>query len=486
MKVININKLLNAKHAVLGMSLTLLAAGLSFSPAQAKTVNVNSGPIINGLFARIVCPNVAAQSGGTWTGEYSRPRQTCEVNIPDPVVNQKKPAKREPLKPPMKLLNVDAGRLWSQSHASETCKQLAKANKGRWTGNWSEKTATKPSYCQIEILIPPKAKPTHKMVNIDAGRIWNQDHANQRCSALAKINKGQWTGKFSTTNNRSSCELKVALNQPKPKPKPTHKMVDVAAGYIWSEQHANQRCAELAKSNRGQWTGQYKIQSNKSTCQLKVAINQNTPAVKPPRPEKPNRADRRTRDISAGRLLNQRRAERKCQRIAEEANGTWTGQWEKSSDQQQGTCEVRFAKKVKKQPAQAAGSNTIVREAPAGPIWDQNQANTKCPLIASKNNGVWTGNWRKVGANNQSVCQIRVEADGSAANSADSDTTYVPLPKKPAPAANNVREIFAGPIWDQAQAEKKCPLIASKNKGVWTGKWRKTGPNHNSLCSVRF
>ena len=130
---------------------------------------------------------------------------------------------------------------------------------------------------------------------------------------------------------------------------------------------------------------------------------------------------------------------------------------------------------------------TVVKEANAGPIWDQAHANRKCPLIAKNNKGQWTGNWRKVGANNMSVCQIRVDTAAATQKPAvnSETTTYVPLPKPAAPASN-VREIFAGPIWDQAQANKKCQLIAANNKGVWTGKWRKTGPNHNSLCSVRF
>ncbi|PWQ99864.1 hypothetical protein DKW60_04995 [Leucothrix pacifica] len=29
-------------------------------------------------------------------------------------------------------------------------------------------------------------------------------------------------------------------------------------------------------------------------------------------------------------------------------------------------------------------------------------------------------------------------------------------------------------------------MIAANNKGTWTGAWRKTGPDHSSLCSVRF
>ncbi|MGB1310615.1 MAG: mannan-binding protein [Leucothrix sp.] len=488
MKVIRAHQLLTPKHAVFGASLTLLAATLIFPTAQAKTVNVNSGPIINGLFARIVCPNVAAQANGVWTGEYDRKRQTCEVNIPDPV-KQNKPVKRAPLKPPVKLLNVEAGRIWSQPHANQRCKQLAKANKGRWTGNWSEKTETKPSYCQIEVLLPKKPKPTHKTVNIEAGRIWSQAHANQRCVALAKINKGQWTGKFSTVNHKSSCEIKVALTPPKPKP--THKMVNIDAGRIWSKSHANHRCAALAKNNKGQWTGKYTTTNNRSSCQIKVAMNHAMPkpAVKKP---KPKPVKRKVREISAGVLQYQWQANRKCKRIAKEANGSWTGEWRKSTNQQQGACEIKLAgnakKKQQQQPQPASVPTTVVKDADAGPIWDQAHANRKCPLIAKNNKGQWTGNWRKVGSNNMSVCQIRVDAGATAAKPVvKTETTYVPLPKpKPAAPANNVREIFAGPIWDQAQANKKCQLLAANNKGVWTGKWRKTDARHNSLCSIRF
>lgn len=495
MKEIQSNQLNIAKRAVLGVSLTVLTS-LSFSTAQAKTINVNSGPIINGLFARIVCPNIAIQAKGTWTGEYDKRRQTCEIDIPDPVVNQTRPIKRPPLKPPVKLLNINAGTLWNQSHANQQCNMLAKKNKGRWTGNWSEKTATKPSYCQIEVLIPPKPKPTHKVINADAGRIWSQEHANHRCAAIAKIQKGTWTGRFSTINHKSTCEIKIALAPPKPKP--THKTIKVAAGRIWSQDHAKHRCAALAKINKGQWTGRYNTTNNKSTCEVKVAINHAPPVVqkpkpvKPVKPVKPARPKTSIRDISAGRLGSQWRAERKCKRIAMEANGTWTGQWTKSVNNKEGTCEVRFTRLTKKHPQPApAVPTTIVKDADAGPIWDQNQANTKCPLIATKNNGVWTGNWRKIGANNMSVCQIRVDTAGT--NPAvKAQTQYVPLPKpKPAPAAptgNNVREVFAGPIWDQNQASQKCPVIAANNNGVWTGQWRKPNPSqsHNSFCSVRF
>ena len=418
------NQLLTTKNAVLGLSLSLLGASLLFSTAHAQKVNVASGPIINGLFARIVCPNIASQSGGRWTGEYDRKKQTCEVDMPVQVKPAKPaPAKPVALKPSMKTLNMEVGTLWSQQHADQECPKVAAKNKGRWNGNWSSKTSTKPALCQIEVAIVAAPKPTHRIVDIAAGRIWSDSHANQRCTDLAKINKGTWTGKYSTQNS-------------------------------------------------------------KSTCQMKVAIQKAPPAAVKPQPVATNNRKRKNvREVTAGRLNNQWRATQKCQKIAEQTNGTWTGDWTKSTPSKEGTCQIRFKKTAVKAPVTPApATNGVVKEANAGPIWDQAHANRKCPIIAKNNKGQWTGNWRKVGANNMSVCQIRVSATSA------TETVYVPLPKPTpaAPVSNNVREVPAGPIWDQAQANTKCQLIAANNKGVWTGQWRKIGPNHNSLCSVRF
>lgn len=42
----------------------------------------------------------------------------------------------------------------------------------------------------------------------------------------------------------------------------------------------------------------------------------------------------------------------------------------------------------------------------------------------------------------------------------------------------------AGPIWDQADAEQKCPALALTEKSVWTGQWWTTIPGSMSVCEL--
>lgn len=348
---------------IIPLSLGAMIITMGMGSLQARTINADAGPIFNQFFANIQCERAAAKLKGKWNGRYwTKPgtiNGVCQVVVADPV--PPKPAKKPPIKPAVNLLTVDAGKLWNEAHANTRCPQLAKENNGRWTGKWSDKTANKPSYCQIEVIVKPTiSKPTHKYINVKAGRIWSSEHANKRCKKLAKKNNGTWTGKWSTKHDKSTCQVKVAI-APKP-------------------------------------------------------------AIPP----------------------------------------------------------------VKPSPTPATGGN--IREVAAGPIWDQAQAAGKCPLIASKSGSIWTGKWRKLDySTHQSVCEVRSGATASVPTKTvvTTTTTYVNL-KPDNPAPRNVREIFAGPIWDGNQAKVKCPLIAANNKGTWTGKWRKTGPDHSSLCEVSF
>jgi hypothetical protein len=49
-----------------------------------------------------------------------------------------------------------------------------------------------------------------------------------------------------------------------------------------------------------------------------------------------------------------------------------------------------------------------------------------------------------------------------------------------------VEAIEAGPIWSQSGAEKKCPEVATANGGTWNGQWRTTVPGRMSVCEVRL
>ena len=438
------------KQKLIGLSLGVAAMATGVSSVQARTINAEVGPIFSSFFAKIPCEQAASKLKGKWNGKYWKKPGTingvCQIVVPDPVVAKPihKPIRQAPIKPSVRLLSVDAGRLWNQAHADWRCPQLAKQNNGRWTKKWSEKTADKSSYCQVEVVVKPVIPPpSHKIMNVKAGRIWSPEHAKQRCPSIAKQNDGSWTGKWSTEGNVSSCQIKVAIKPPvKPVP---------------------------------------------------------LPAIKSDKPKKP----RNVREVSAGRIWDQAQANRKCPLIATQTNGEWTSKWRKTGSNNEAVCEIRFEPlEHGKQPpavmnpiapaptrpvAPPPSSNT--REVPAGPIWDQAQASKKCPLIAAQSGDRWSGKWRKLNySTHQSVCEVISGAAPTVQSQTvvTTKTTYVNLNPTPAPVAANVREVFAGPIWDGNQANTKCPIIAANNKGTWTGKWRKTGPDHSSLCEVRF
>lgn len=47
------------------------------------------------------------------------------------------------------------------------------------------------------------------------------------------------------------------------------------------------------------------------------------------------------------------------------------------------------------------------------------------------------------------------------------------------------RAVEAGPIWNQADANKKCPRIAAQNNGTWTGQWWTTVQGRMSVCEIQ-
>jgi hypothetical protein len=113
--------------------------------------------------------------------------------------------------------------------------------------------------------------------------------------------------------------------------------------------------------------------------------------------------------------------------------------------------------------AALAQSRTVDVE--AGPIWSQSDAGKKCPEIATKNGGTWNGQWRTTVPGRMSVCEVRVSR---------SNGKYV------------VESIEVGPIWNQADASKKCSEVATKNGGTWNGQWRTTVPGRMSVCEIRL
>lgn len=113
----------------------------------------------------------------------------------------------------------------------------------------------------------------------------------------------------------------------------------------------------------------------------------------------------------------------------------------------------------------AAWAQTRTISVEAGPIWNQSDAERKCPEVAKANGGAWNGQWRTTVPGRMSVCELRLS---------------------PSKEIRLVESIEAGPIWSQSDAAKKCPEVAQANGGTWNGQWRTTVPGKMSVCEVRL
>jgi hypothetical protein len=92
----------------------------------------------------------------------------------------------------------------------------------------------------------------------------------------------------------------------------------------------------------------------------------------------------------------------------------------------------------------------------AGPIWNNKDAQGKCPGVCSSHQLTWNGNWTTTVPGKMSVCGC----DGASA----------------------ARDIEAGPIWSNKDAGGKCPSVCSKNEMNWNGQWTTTVQGKMSVC----
>lgn len=97
----------------------------------------------------------------------------------------------------------------------------------------------------------------------------------------------------------------------------------------------------------------------------------------------------------------------------------------------------------------AASANALAVDVPAGPIWDNADAQAKCPSVCSAQE--WNGQWATTQWGVMSVC----------------GTTFgVSMP--------------VGPIWNNADAQEKCPVRLAQYR--WSGMWTTIHPNVMSVC----
>lgn len=93
----------------------------------------------------------------------------------------------------------------------------------------------------------------------------------------------------------------------------------------------------------------------------------------------------------------------------------------------------------------------------AGPIWNNMDAERKCPKVCGSDR--WDGNWKTTVQGQMSVC---------ACGGKSKTKTY---------------QVDAGPIWNNMDAERKCPAACGNAK--WDGNWRTVSPGRSSTCDCK-
>jgi hypothetical protein len=105
---------------------------------------------------------------------------------------------------------------------------------------------------------------------------------------------------------------------------------------------------------------------------------------------------------------------------------------------------------------------------PAGPIWNNDDAKTKGPIVAAAHGGTWTGEWNTVVEGVMSVVQVEL----------------------PAPAGGGTVEftmdVPAGPIWNNDDAKVKGPVVAASYNGEWNGQWTTIVEGQMSVIGCKF
>jgi rubredoxin len=163
------------------------------------------------------------------------------------------------------------------------------------------------------------------------------------------------------------------------------------------------------------------------------------------------------RSIEVGPIWNQMDAERKCPDAARRAGGTWTGDW-RTTRPGMSECDIAGGRA-------GGGGGKHDGWVEAGPIWNQMDAERKCPDATRRAGGAWNGQWRTTRPGEMSECEL---AGGRGGGGGKRETW-----------------IEAGPIWNNLDADRKCPQVAQSVGGKWTGQWKTTRFGQMSVCEVK-
>lgn len=110
----------------------------------------------------------------------------------------------------------------------------------------------------------------------------------------------------------------------------------------------------------------------------------------------------------------------------------------------------------------AAGG--AAKDVDAGWIFNDGDAKVKCPMMCSSAGGTWDGKWKQTGTWSD-TCSCKLSGGGS----------------QPA----KTKDIKAGPIWNDADADTKCPAVCTSHNATWTKNWVTTKEGEMSTCECQ-
>lgn len=104
---------------------------------------------------------------------------------------------------------------------------------------------------------------------------------------------------------------------------------------------------------------------------------------------------------------------------------------------------------------------------PAGPLWNNHEAQQKAPIIAAAHQGHWTGAWSTVVPAKMSLIEIErpIQQQGT---------------------REFLTEVPAGYIANEQEAQVIGPLLAISYGATFTGQWRTLIDQEMSVIQIRY
>lgn len=111
--------------------------------------------------------------------------------------------------------------------------------------------------------------------------------------------------------------------------------------------------------------------------------------------------------------------------------------------------------------------NTYKIPLPAGPLWNNHEAQQKAPIIAAAHQGHWTGAWSTVIPAKMSLIEIErpIQQHGT---------------------REFLTEVPAGFIENEQHAQIIGPLLAISYGATFTGQWRTLAQLEMSVIQIRY